>query len=399
MKKVLIVASDMEIGGAERALLGLLNSFDTEQYKVDLFLLRHQGPFLKDIPAKVNLLPENSFYSDLGIPIQRVIRKGHLSMLLARTYGKYKAQRYIKKHQIIGMNSVEIHYSFLYTKRLLPMISKEKYDLAIGFTIPYYLVNEKVNATKKIVWLHTDYSCIAGDTEEEYKVWSAYHNIVSISDDVTRAFLKKFPTLKEKIIRIDNIISTKMIEQQATRINVEKEMPDMDGEIKFLSIGRFCEAKNFDNIPDICARILEKGNRIKWYIIGFGSDEELIKSRILEEHMEKHVILLGKKENPYPYIKRCDFYIQPSRFEGKSVTVSEAQILHKPVIITNYPTAASQIKDGVDGFIVPLDNKECADAICRILCDEMTIDNIINNMKAKNYSNEREVHKVYQLIE
>ena len=167
MKKVLIVASDMEIGGAERALLGLLNSFDTEQYKVDLFLLRHQGPFLKDIPAKVNLLPENSFYSDLGIPIQRVIRKGHLCMILARTYGKYKARRYIKKHQIIGMNSVEIHYSFLYTKRLLPMISKEKYDLAIGFTIPYYLVNEKVNATKKIVWLHTDYSCIAGDTEEE----------------------------------------------------------------------------------------------------------------------------------------------------------------------------------------------------------------------------------------
>lgn len=89
-------------------------------------------------------------------------------------------------------------------------------------------------------------------------MWNAYHNIVSISDDVTRAFLKKFPTLKEKIIRIDNIISTKMIEQQATLINVEKEMPDIDGEIKFLSIGRFCEAKNFDNIPDICARILEK---------------------------------------------------------------------------------------------------------------------------------------------
>ena len=85
-------------------------------------------------------------------------------------------------------------------------------------------------------------------------------------------------------------------------------------------------------------------NDFKWYIIGFGPEEELIRQRIAEYKMESHVILLGKKENPYPYIKTCDIYIQPSRYEGKSVSVREAQILCKLVIITDYPTSNSQIK-------------------------------------------------------
>lgn len=398
-KKILIVASDMEIGGAERALLGLLNAFDVEKYKVDLFLLRHQGPFFKYIPRKINLLPENHQYSDLGVPIQQVVKKGHFGMVIARTYGKYKAKRYIKKYRFEGMNSVEIHYSFLYTKKLLPMISKEKYDLAIGFTIPYYLVNEKVCATKKVVWLHTDYSCIDGDTEEEYRVWSGYDKIISISEAVTQSFLRKFPTLKDKIMQIDNIVSAQLIGQQAIQDEVQAEMPEKEGVTKILSIGRFCEAKNFDSIPDICSRILKKGCLVKWYIIGFGSDEDLIKKRIQESGMEDYVILLGKKENPYPYIKNCDFYIQPSRFEGKAVTVSEAQILHKPVIITNYPTASSQIEDGIDGFIVPMDNEACANEICRIIGDTVSVDKIISGMKRKNYSNEYEVNKVYHLVQ
>ena len=79
-KRILILGSDMEIGGAERALLGLMDAIDTEQYEVDLFLLRHQGPFLQLIPNKINLLPENSKYSDLGVPIVNVIKKGHIMM-------------------------------------------------------------------------------------------------------------------------------------------------------------------------------------------------------------------------------------------------------------------------------------------------------------------------------
>lgn len=169
--------------------------------------------------------------------------------------------------------------------------------------------------------------------------------------------------------------------------------------MRLLSIGRFSHAKNYDNVPDICERIVARGiTDVRWFIIGYGGDEQLIREKIAEAGMENHVILLGKRSNPYPYIKVCDIYVQPSRYEGKSVTVREAQMLYKPVVVTNYPTASSQIKDGVDGVIVPMDNQGCADGIVNLINDKTKQEEIINYLKTHDYGNEKEVEKIYNLI-
>ena len=135
-----------------------------------------------------------------------------------------------------------------------------------------------------------------------------------------------------------------------------------------------------------------------WYLIGYGGEESLIRKRIAEEGMGSKVIILGKKENPYPYIKACDIYVQPSRYEGNAVTVREAQMLGKPVIVTNYPTATSQIEDGVDGVIVPLDNQGCAEGITRFVQDKELQHHIVANLQSHDYSNATEIEKLYQLI-
>ena len=110
------------------------------------------------------------------------------------------------------------------------------------------------------------------------------------------------------------------------------------------------------------------------------------------------VVLLGKKTNPYPYIKACDIYVQPSRFEGHSVTVREAQIIGKPVIITNYPTAKSQVQDGVDGVICPMDNERIADAIFSLANDKQKQAQLIEYVSSHDYGNESEVEKIYKLL-
>lgn len=309
MKKILILASDMEIGGAERALLGLLEAIDKKQYQVDLFLLRHQGPFMRFIPVGVNLLPENEKYADLGVPIGKVLKKGHFDMVYGRMRGKYKAKRFIAQNHLRKSNSVEIHYSYKYTLNFLPDISEQQYDLALGFTIPYYILDKKISAKKKMVWIHTDYLAKDGDRAEELRVWSAYPYIASISKAVTKAFLRVYPDLESRIYPIDNIVSETLIQKQADIFDVEGEMPCKENQTCLLSIGRFVEEKNFENIPEICAKILQKGIDIKWYIIGFGKDEKLIEKKIRESKMEDHVIVLGKKDNPYPYIKKCDIYV------------------------------------------------------------------------------------------
>ncbi|MBS5276030.1 MAG: glycosyltransferase, partial [Clostridiales bacterium] len=342
-KKIFIFSHAMEIGGAERALLGFLDSVDYSKYDIDLFLLRHSGELLDLIPNEVNLLPEIPQYRAVMLPMVSALKDGQIKVVLGRLVGKIKAKNYSIKHSAQA-SAVAIDYSHKYVVDSLPKINDKNYDCAISFLTPHYIVSKKVNADKKIAWIHTDYSTVSVDIESELKMWSQYDYIASISNDVTNAFLVKFPSLEDKIVLIENILSKDFIEKQSNLFDVSGEM--QSDLIKFLSVGRFCEAKNFDNVPEIASLIKAKGIDFKWYIIGYGSDEALIKSKIAEYNISDTVIILGKKDNPYPYIKACDIYVQPSRYEGKCVAVREAQILDKPVVITNYTTAQSQLNDG-----------------------------------------------------
>lgn len=397
MKKILIVSHAMEIGGAERALLGLLNSFDFNQYQIDLFLCRHEGELFHLISNQVNLLPTNQA-SCLAVPMKQLLNK-NLKMLYGRLKGKLLAKKRVKELNLKKDNQVPLTYSHKYTVNYIDDINPNTtYDLAISFLTPHYICMNKCNALKKIAWIHTDYSTIDIDVNTEIDMWNKYDKIVSISDKCTQAFLDKMAVLKDKIIRIDNIITKDMILSQANVFN-PIEMKRINDEIIFCSIGRFSTAKNFDNVPNICKRILDKGFNIKWYLIGYGGDEQLIKDKIKEEGMEEHVIMLGKKDNPYPYIKACDYYIQPSRYEGKAVTVREAQILEKPVVITRYATSFSQLDEGIDGVIVPMDNEGCAQGIVDFINNKELQDKIISYLKEKDYSNSSEIEKIYELMD
>lgn len=396
MKKILIISHAMEIGGAERALLGLLNSIDKSKYEVDLFLARHEGEMMKFIPSIINLLSTNQA-KYLAVPMNNLLKEMQLKMLYGRLKAKILAKRKIKKLQLKSENQIELTYSHLYTYKYIDNINIGiEYDLAISFLTPHYICLNKCKAKKKIAWIHTDYSTIDIDVETEFKMWSKFDYIASISDECTDAFLIKFPTLKDKIIRIDNIITNNMIENQS---NDFLPLEYDNNCIRLLSVGRFSNAKNFDNIPAICKYIVDQGLNIKWYIVGYGGDEQLIKGKIQEYNMGNHVFILGKKENPYPYIKGCDIYIQPSRYEGKAVTVREAQILCKPVVITNYPTSKSQIDDGIDGVIVSMDNEECAQGIMDFINNKELQNKIVSYLKEHDYSNSNEVEKIYKLME
>ena len=193
------------------------------------------------------------------------------------------------------------------------------------------------------------------------------------------------------------MLSRDYINKEANRYDVSDEML-LDGSIKLLTVGRFSYQKKMEEIPEICRRIRESGLNVKWYLIGFGKEEQLIRQKIREENMEKYVVILGKKENPYPYIKACDIYLQPSRYEGKAVTVREAQILNKPVIITNYATSNSQLQDGIDGVIVPKDIAGCSKGIIQVVNDKRLQQRLIENTKIVDYTNSLEVEKIYCLM-
>ena len=396
MKRILIFSHAMELGGAERVLLGLLEAIDTTRCDVDLFLMRHEGELFKDIPAKIHLLPEIPQYACLAIPINQVLRQGQFDVAYGRLCGKLKASQRKRKLGIVGENDIALEYSHKYTECFMPDIGRGDYDLAISFLTPHYFVRDKVIAKKKIAWIHTDYSKVAIDRESQLPMWSGYDQIISISDQVTESFLGVFPELTDKVKMIPHFMPVQFIRKEAERM-LPSDFAREDSSIRLLSIGRFCYAKNFDNVPDICRRIRQKGIDVKWYLIGYGSDEPLIRKRIEECGMQNYVVILGKKENPYPYIKACDLYVQPSRYEGKCVSVIEAQILGKPVVITNYPTAQSQLIDGENGRIVPSDNEGCSTGISSLLQNPDDFSRLKNNCSQLNFSGSEGINYLYSL--
>ena len=387
----------LELGGAEISLIGLLKALDYSRYDVDVFVHRHQGELMSFIPQEVVLLPEISAYACIESPLTEAIHRRQLGVAWGRLKAKWRARRYQPRDASLPQCAI-FQYIAQEVEPYLPSLEQYgEYDLAISFLQPHNYVLSKIKAKKKVCWIHTDYTKVEFDIDAELPIWSKYDHIVSISPDVTKTFLQVFPSLESKIVEIENILSSEFVRKRAEEIDVAGEMPKENGRVNLLSVGRFTDAKNYDNVPDICRRIRKQGVDIRWYIIGYG-DEALIRQKIHEAGMEDYVLLLGKRTNPYPYMKACDIYAQPSRYEGKSVTVREAQMLCKPVVITNYATAKSQIQDGVDGVIVPKDNVGCAKGIADFISNIHLKNEIVSYLHDHDYGNVNEVEKVYQMI-
>lgn len=371
---ILFTIHYLELGGAERSLLGLLESLDYSRVEVDLFVYSHRGELMPAIPPQVHLLPEIAEYAQIERPIRDVLRDGYWRIAWARMRAKRQYAAYARKHRPKDNTAVYSYISRNLVSALPEINPGKKYDIAVSYLMPHDYVLKKVTAKRKVAWIHTDYSQIDIDTQLELPVWAGYDRIVSISEDVTRSFLQKFPSLSEKMVVIPNTVPRDWVRQQTMAMapeEIEREMPRTPGRINLLSVGRFSRAKNYDNVPDICRRIRAAGPDVCWYLIGFGEEEPLIRRKIQECGMEDYVRLLGKKVNPYPYMKACDIYIQPSRYEGSPMTVLEAKALDRPVILAAFPTAHSAVTNGVDGWIVPMDNAGCAAGIVSVIKEKV----------------------------
>lgn len=404
-KRILIAIHYLELGGAEISLIGLLQVMDYSKYDVDLFVYSHRGELMKYIPDQVNLLPEIPEYAQIERPIKSVIKDGYWRIALRRFLAKYPARRFARRYPSED-SAVGLQYVANYVTPVLPAINPGiEYDLAVSFLTPHNIVRDKVRAKKKVAWIHTDYSVVSVDARVESPVWMSYNKIVSVSDDVTKSFLTVFPEAESKIVSIENILSPDFVTRRSEEFDALPEyLKHYQGgnPIIILTVGRFCYPKNMDSIPSILGEINallpERQEDIKWFIIGYGPDRDIIKRSISEAGMEDRVILLGKRSNPYPYIKACDLYVQPSRYEGKAVTVREAQMLCKPVVVTNYPTAKSQVLDGRDGIIIPMDVKGCAEGIVSLIKDRERQGRLVSYLKEHDFGNESEVEKFYSLI-
>lgn len=396
-KKILITSFDMAIGGVERSLIGLLNTIDYSKYDVDLMLFKHEGEFLFLLPKLPNLLKEVKQYTTFRKSIKQILQEGQITIGMARTLGKIFGDvhgRYVKSAEV---GYFVIQYGWRITLPFIPKL-EEEYDVAISFLWPHYFVGDKVRAKRKIGWIHTDYSNINLNANMEYKMWSKMDNIVAVSEGCRDSFLSILPNVNKDVEIIENILSPEFVREQADKEDVMKELQMKSGKIKLVTVGRLSYAKGIDVAMHALRKLLAEGYDMEWYVVGYGAQEVELRKLLAELNLEKHFFLLGKKTNPYPYIKACDIYVQPSRYEGKAVTVREAQIIGKPVLITNFSTAKSQVQDGIDGLITEMGINGIVNGIKRLIEDKELRESLVANTLKGEYGNRNEINKLYALF-
>ncbi|WP_053374672.1 glycosyltransferase [Paenibacillus sp. FJAT-27812] len=396
-KQILISVYDMEIGGIERSLINMLECFDYDTYDVDLLICSHQGEFMELIPSKVNVLPEISKYTVFRKSVKQCLREGHYMAVMIRMFSKNLASVKARRKRLNeGAGYIQMQLASKYSSYFIPPLEKA-YDLTVSYAWPHDILANKVKTKRKIAWIHTDYSKLEIDHKLDLAVWNKFDYIASISEACTESFLKTYPSLKHKITQIENITSPEFIKKMAEdTLDINQSA---NGTFQIVSVGRLSYVKGFDMAVKALRKLHDKGlTHLQWHVVGYGGFEAELTSLIAEYGLEHKFVLLGKKKNPYPYIKSCDLYVQPSRYEGKAVTVTEAQILGKPVIITNYPTAASQVENGVDGIICEGSPDGIANAIEKLYRSKELRSALVSNIKDKDYSNSYELDKLYQII-
>lgn len=393
MMEVLIVIHGMGCGGAEKSLISLLSYLQSENMNIDLIVANPHGPLITKVPSAVHIIENMYDFENFATPLNERTKKisGFRDFIL-QTKWHLLAPAARKKS---SLSEGELRWK-IWGKYLKPL--KKQYDLAISYMngYPNYYVIEKVRAKKKILWIHNEFEKLGYNYNFERKYYSLADAIVTISESCRESFLHIFPEMTEKIYVLENISSEKTI-----RVLSEERIKDSYFEcsdIKVLSVGRLTDQKGFDLAIDAASMLKHKGYTFKWYILGEGELRGKLQHSINAYGLDDRVVLAGIKENPYPYIKNCDIFVQPSRYEGKSIVLDEAKILCRPIVVTNYKTVKSSIKDRVNGIITEIRSEDIAEKIGNLIDDASKRQYLIDTLAHEENGNEREVDKYISLF-
>ncbi|MDU6198524.1 MAG: glycosyltransferase [Intestinibacter bartlettii] len=371
MKKILFVCYGLGIGGIERCLVNLINELDSNLYDIDLLLLNPEYNLLDEITNKVTLLDTFKY-----------------SMNTENTYNHYKQDKNILKK----VNNISKYIIFRlinkYGQRPWKIFNKveKTYDIAVSYSqnglTPYYVI-DKVNATRKYLWYHNgDYERTGKKYKLDLEYYSKFDNLVAVSTDCKKRLSQYFGNIQDKIIVMNNIVDTERIINLA---NSEQAIEIDKDSFSILTVGRLTKEKGAELAVNVCKKLVDNGFNIKWYWVGDGNQAYYIKELTNKLGLEDVFYLLGNKNNPYVYMKQCDLYVQPSKYEAYCTTTNEARILNKPVVTTDVGGMKEQFIDKKTALIVKADIESLYKSIALLIDNKDYREKIVLNLKHKNF--------------
>ncbi|CAM4239218.1 MULTISPECIES: glycosyltransferase [Bacillus cereus group] len=392
-KKILFMVINMNIGGTEKALLNMVAEIPKEKYEVTILMLEKKGEFLNFIPK--------------GVRIEYVKDYEEMQCILNKPTRLVIAD-FIKQRKIVKALQLAVLYVISKVMKERSVIFKyclqnyegayKNYDIAIAYAGPMdfisYFVANKVEARRKIQWIHFDIEKIYFNKHFVNKVYKKFQHVFVVSDLGKMKLTQTVPELINKTETFLNIISPEMICKMANEGIGFAD--DFEG-VRILTVGRLSIEKGQDLTISVLAKLREAGFNVRWYCIGDGKERGMYEKLVENYDVQGDYIFLGAVSNPYPFMKQCDLYVQPSRYEGYCITLAEARCFNNPIISTDFTGASEQIIHNHNGLIVQFDEQQMYDSIVEILSDKLLDGRLRKNIEKEVVDTRKELKKLYRI--
>ena len=391
-KKLLFVCVSFGLGGSERCMTEMLRSIDPERYEITLQSLipvENRNVF-PDWVRAINGYPGFEEYdAPMRQFVPQALKKGKLGLLFRKC--AYWLMLTLGKEE----------YAAAMWKAFAPLIPEvqEHYDVTIGYGPGHaslFALDKVPNGGKKVLWVNTNLVRAGFDLKYYERVYQNADHIVAVCRNLLRDMQGYYPACRDKMSVFYDILDAQGIKSAAEAYHAaypEKE------ENRILTVGRMCGAKALHLAVEAAALLKNKGIPFRWYIVGDGGLRESIESKILQLNVEDRVVLLGALDNPYPWFKDCDIYVQTSVVEGSCTTITEALIHGKPVVTTDVDIAFEKIDDGVNGLICAMTGEDIARKLERILTDINFRRKIEENIRGNAVFCGDKIESFYELVE
>lgn len=356
-KKILFITEALWVGGIETALVNLLNRLDYERYDVTCLVVRGSLELAGRIPPQCRLVVADREKTFTFPEQYRYSRLYHLTEEAANPSRLHRAMQWT----VPAIRWVE---NRLYIRYIRAQMRDQHFDTCVIYSDrTAELAVRAIQAEKYLLFYHH------GAMKREYHDEIGYRRaekVIAVSPGLAGRLRGFRPRHAEKIIAINNLTDASSVREKSLAPPDITFSPDM---FHIVSCGRLSHAKGMDIAVDACALLVQRGlKNIHWWIVGGGPEESALRQRITGLGLDGYVTPLGMRENPYPYLRQADIYVQPSRFEGHCVTVLEARLLAVPILAT-YNAAHEQLHDGEDGALCQPDAHSIADGVERLCRD------------------------------
>lgn len=385
-RKVLFMMDSLTCGGAERSLVSLLPLLDYNKIDVTLMLVSRGGVFESYVPKQVKVVNYTpgceTLLQKMWLRICRII---------------FSCQLRLNRFRKRPLNPPTMEWMTCSTA-IQP--HKEYYDVAFAYQqgFPCWYVMEKVRADKKYAWINVDITKTKFRLEYVKKFYDRYDGVTAVSDALYDILLDVGLVDKERLHCVYDILNTDLIRKQGEE-DFGGECPNKDM-FTIVTAARLIASNKGQDMCIDAARILKnKGFKFQWFFVGDGPSRQVLEQQAYDLDVENEVRFVGMQPNPYPYIKSADVYVQSSRFEGFGLTVTEAKILGRAIVCTNFPTAFNQLEDDKNGLIVEMTAQSIADGVERLLTNKALVEKLQSAVsKEVNTTAVTEAKKVMDMI-